>query len=237
VPRDPEVLPHLAETIEATRRLLATLDRLDDADLREPSLLPGWSRGHVVAHLCRNADAVTDLVEGVVTGDLRPMYASQQARDADVEAGAGRPAAEQRADAAASAERFHAAARALPADRWEVGVSRVPGSPPFPVRRVGPMRRTEVEVHHADLGTTYGAADWPDDFLDHLLGRRRRELSEAGVALTLVLTDRDGTVTTLAGGPEVSGRTADVVWWLLGRGAGEGLACSDDRLPDLGRWV
>ena len=28
------------------------------------------------------------------------------------------------------------------------------------------MRRTEVEVHHADLGIGYTAADWPADFVD-----------------------------------------------------------------------
>jgi maleylpyruvate isomerase len=230
-------LPHLEETVAATARFLATLDVLGDSDLREPSLLPGWTRGHVVAHVARNGDAVTNLVGWAATGEECPMYTSQEARDAAIEQGAGRPAAVQRADAAESAARFLAAARALAADRWEVGVTRVPGGPPFPVRRVGAMRRTEVEVHHADLGTAYSAEDWPDDFLDHLLGRRRRELAESGRPVTLELTDRGAVVATGAGGPRVSGATADVVWWLLGRGAGERLACSDDRLPDLGRWV
>ena len=234
---DPDVLPHLEETAAATRRFLATLDGLGDADLRAPSLLPGWTRGHVVAHVCRNADAVTNLVTWAATSVERPMYPSQEVRDADIKADAARPVAEQRADAAASADRFHRAARALPPDRWEAGVSRVPGAPPFPVRRVGAMRRTEVEVHHADLGTTYTAADWPDDFLDHLLARRERELAATGVAVTLELTDRDASVVTAPGGPTVSGATADVVWWLLGRGGGARLACSEDRLPDLGRWV
>ena len=234
---DSHLLPHLPEAEAATRRLLATLDDTTDADLRQPSLLPGWTRGHVVAHLCRNADAVTNLVRWAATGVASPMYPSQEARDAAVEQDAGRSAAEHRADAAASAERFHAAARALPADRWETAVTRVPGGPPFPVRRVGAMRRIEVEVHHADLGTAYAAADWPDDLLDHLLDRRRRELAADGVGLTLHLTDRDASVTTGSPGPRVSGATADVVWWLLGRGTGERLACSDARLPDLGRWV
>ena len=234
---DDGVLPHLEETVVATQRLLATLATFSDADLREPSLLPGWTRGHIVAHVCRNADAVTAVVHGAATGADLPMYASQEARDAAVEQDAGRSAAEHRADAAASAERFHAAARALPPDRWEVGVSRTPGAPRFPVRRVGAMRRIEVEVHHADLGTAYAAADWPADFLGHLLDRRRRELAADEVGLTLELTDRSAAVTTGSSGPRVSGATPDVVWWLLGRGTGDRLACSDARLPDLGRWV
>jgi maleylpyruvate isomerase len=213
---DSEVLPHLPETEAATRRLLATVHALTDDELRAPSLLPGWSRGHVVAHLCRNADAVTNLVRAAATGEELTMYPSQEARDAAVEAGATRPAPVQAADAEESAERFSTAARALAADRWEVGVRRVPGGPSFPVRRVGAMRRTEVEIHHADLMAGY-AAD--------------------GVALTLELTDRDAREVTAPGGPRVAGATADVVWWLLGRGTGERLACSDARLPDLGRWV
>ncbi len=231
------VLPHLEETVVATTRWLATLAASSDAELRAPSLLPGWTRGHVVAHLCRNADAVTNLVTWAATGHESPMYASQEARDAAVDADAGRHLAVQLADARESADRFLTAARALRPDRWEVEVTRVPGSAPFPVRRVGAMRRTEVEVHHADLGTAYTAADWPRDFLDHLLGRRRRELAAAGVPLALELTDRGEEVVTGPGGPRVSGATADVVWWLLGRGTGERLACSEARLPDLGRWV
>ena len=29
-----------------------------DADVRAPSLLPGWSRGHVLTHIARNADGI-----------------------------------------------------------------------------------------------------------------------------------------------------------------------------------
>ena len=231
------VLPHLEETAAATDRWLATLAASSDADLRAPSLLPGWTRGHVVAHLCRNADAVTNLVTWAATGRECPMYPSQEARDAAVDADAGRPLAVQLSDARESADRFLTAALALPPDRWEVEVTRVPGSDPFPVRRVGAMRRTEVEVHHADFGASYTAADWPGDFLDHLLGRRRRELAAAGVPLLLELTDRGEELVAGPEGPRVSGATADVVWWLVGRGTGERLACSEARLPDLGRWV
>ncbi len=235
-----QVLPHLDETQAATHRWLATLAALSDADLRAPSVLPGWTRGHVVAHLCRNADAVANLVAWAATGEQRPMYASQAARDADIEAGAGRPASVQLADARESAARFAAAARALPPERWEVAVSRLAGGEPFAVRRVAAMRRTEVEVHHADLGVAYSAADWPPDFAEDLLGRRRRELAAAEVHLTLELTDQGEEVVTGPpgrAGPRVSGTTPDVLWWLLGRGNGERLACSEPRLPDLGRWV
>ncbi|WP_241780552.1 maleylpyruvate isomerase family mycothiol-dependent enzyme, partial [Streptomyces wadayamensis] len=71
---------------EATARLLTVAGTLDDAALAEPSRLPGWTRGHVLSHLARNADALLNVVAG------RPMYASAEARDADIEAGATLPA-------------------------------------------------------------------------------------------------------------------------------------------------
>ncbi|KIX77423.1 mycothiol maleylpyruvate isomerase, partial [Streptomyces sp. MBRL 601] len=70
---------------EATARLLTVAGTLDDAALAEPSRLPGWTRGHVLSHLARNADALLNVMAG------RPMYASAEARDADIEAGATLP--------------------------------------------------------------------------------------------------------------------------------------------------
>jgi maleylpyruvate isomerase len=99
------------------------------------------------------------------------------------------------------------------------------------------MRRTEVEVHHADLGIGYSAADWPADFVDHLLKRRTRELTAAGRSLVLQPADRPDPTVIGDGGPVVSGSAAAIVWWLLGRGDRTGLACSEGTLPEIGRWV
>ena len=74
----------------ATGRLLASASTLSDAQAREPSLLPGWSRGHVLTHIARNADGMVNLLRWARTGTQTPMYASAQSRAADIEAGAGR---------------------------------------------------------------------------------------------------------------------------------------------------
>ena len=51
--------PQIVELLEdATRRLVRTVDELSDEDLSAPSLLPGWSRAHVVAHLALNAEGL-----------------------------------------------------------------------------------------------------------------------------------------------------------------------------------
>jgi maleylpyruvate isomerase len=228
--------PHLDETVVATARYLEALTELDDDAMRQPSLLPGWTRAHVVGHLSRNADALANVLHGAQAGEVRAMYQSKEQRDGDIEATAAWGPERLRADAVASAGRWLQAANELHASNLEApGCSR-PGSEQWPVRRVGVMRRTEVEVHHADLGIGYTAAHWPDDFVAHLLKRRQRELEAAGQAMTLELSDREP-VTVGTGGPTVSGTSADVVWWLLGRGSGQGLACSEGQLPDLGRWI
>ena len=231
-----DTFPHLDETVVATARYLEALTGLADEELRRPSLLPGWTRAHVVAHVSRNADALTNVLHGAQAGEVRWMYESQEQRDAEVEAGAAWSAERLREDAIASAGRWQQAANELPVGNLEAPACRLPGSEHWPVRRVGVMRRTEVEVHHADLGIGYTAQDWPADFVAHLLKRRRRELETEGRALRLELADAEP-VPTGTGGPTVSGAAADVVWWLLGRGTGERLACSEPTLPEIGRWA
>ena len=48
----------------ATQRLLDAARVLPESELRAPSLLPGWSRAHVLAHVARNADAMRSLLTG-----------------------------------------------------------------------------------------------------------------------------------------------------------------------------
>ncbi len=228
-------LPQLHETVLATTRYLEALTVLTDDDCRAPSLLPGWTRGHVITHLSRNADGLVRLLHWGQTGEETPMYGSQEQRDGDIDTGAARSAVELKDDAVASSGRFVQATNELHTSRFDTLVTRTPGSPPFPVTKVGGMRRTEVEIHHADLGIGYTPYDWPEDFTAHLLQRRRRELGDR--PMTWRLTDTGETITLGEGGPEVVGHSADLAWWLIGRGSGDGLVCSAGALPDLGRWV
>jgi maleylpyruvate isomerase len=232
-------LPLLSEIIEATTRYLESLTVLTDEDCRRPSALPGWTRGHVVSHLSRNADALSNLMHWAQNGVETPMYPSAEAREADIEAGAWGSAEELREDAAASWGRFLQAANELHSARLDVKVSRTPGSHPFSVRNVGRMRRTEVEVHHADLLVGYGPQQWPRDFVAHLLDRRRKELAADARSMTWRLTDTGETISfgdADCAGPEIAGPSADLAWWLVGRGTGEALVSTSGSLPDIGRW-
>jgi maleylpyruvate isomerase len=228
--------PHLDETVVATARYLEALTELSDDDARAPSHLPGWTRGHVITHIARNADALANVLHGAQLGEVRAQYPSDEERDAAIEAGAGRSAAELREDSVAAAGRWHQAAEQLHTAHFDNLCERTPGGRSYPARRVPLSRRTEVEVHHADLDIGYTAADWPADLVETLFKRRHRELAAAGLGLTWRATDTGSTWAT-GEGPEVTGSAADLVWWLLGRGTGLGLACSDGELPELGRWA
>ena len=232
-------LPALDETVHATTRYLEALTGLDDEDVRRPSVLPGWSRAHVITHLCRNADAIAHGLRGAQSGVDAWLYESQERRDADVEAGSGRSADELREDSAASWGRLMEAVNELHASRVDASVSRLPGGPPLPARNLLVMRRTEVEVHHADLDVGYSPAGWPADFSTALVTRRQGELEErpdGGPSMVLSATDIEGQWTFGKGaGPEIRGTVGDLAWWLVGRG-GESLTCSTGELPTLGRW-
>ncbi|WP_344475711.1 maleylpyruvate isomerase N-terminal domain-containing protein [Nonomuraea monospora] len=165
------VLPALqAELAAATNQLLATAASLSDADVAAPSLLPGWTRGHVLTHLARNADSYVNLLTWAKTGIRTPQYISYEARAAEIEATARRPAARLLADVEDGAARFAAAVRDLPEHAWRAPVQGM-RPPPHPAWYVLVRRLREVGFHHVDLAAGFGPANWPASFV-------RRELHD-----------------------------------------------------------
>ncbi len=148
---------------DGTQRLLGTARVISEPDLRRPSLLPGWSRAHVLAHLARNADGMRNLLAGARSGQQRSAYASAQAREAGIEEGARLKAKELVDDLAAAAMALRTVMKGLPDEAWQFPV-RVPDSGPFPAEQLLTRRLVEVELHHCDLGAGYGPADWPAAF-------------------------------------------------------------------------
>ncbi|WP_052423380.1 maleylpyruvate isomerase N-terminal domain-containing protein [Nonomuraea candida] len=174
------VLPALqAELASATNQLLATAASLSDADVAAPSLLPGWTRGHVLAHLAQSAGSYVNLLTWAGTGVRTPQYPSGAARAAGIEAGAARPAALLLAEAEEGAARFAAAVRDLPAPAWS---ARVEGMrpPPHPAWYVLVRRLREIGFHHVDLASGYGPADWPASFVHRELHDCLATWSRAG---------------------------------------------------------
>lgn len=167
---------HLDRDVEGTaaahQRLLADADRLSDADVARPSLLPGWSVGHVVTHLARAADGFVRMIDAANRGEVGRMYDSAESRAADIEAGAHRPAGELVADLRRSIWRLEQAWATSTAVGW-AGVGQVPAGR-RPIVELPFARWREADVHHADLGVGYTPADWSEEFVRIELGVRER---------------------------------------------------------------
>jgi maleylpyruvate isomerase len=226
------------ELQDATQRLVRTVDSLSDEDYAEPSGLPGWSRGHVVAHLALNAEGLAGALNGVVQGEAVPMYASQESRDADIEELAATEPALLRERLLRATTLLADALGAVPDDRWSTRIERTPGGPTFSAYAVAGMRLREVEIHHADLGVGFTRADWPASFRARLLDSmaKRDDWTEPFTAAPVDLdgTWQCGAVTDAS--PTVSGAAADLGWWLTGRGDGEGLTSDSGDLPRIEEW-
>jgi maleylpyruvate isomerase len=225
----------------ATGALLQTVASITDEQAREPSLLPGWTRGHVLTHLARNAESLENLLIWARTGAETPQYASLEAREQGVQDGAGRPAAELRADVEATAAAFAAQTANLGTADWGTEVRGMGGNA-HPGWYSLWRRLTEVEVHHVDLLAGYGPDDWPRDFAVQCLSRVTTDFGRNGSpAATLQSSDDDrayriGPAGT-DGGPQVNGTTRRLLAWLTGRSPGTGLTCLPaGPLPDLPSW-
>ncbi|MEV6771066.1 maleylpyruvate isomerase family mycothiol-dependent enzyme [Nocardia sp. NPDC051030] len=228
-----EISTRLDTVAAATTRLLDAVGALRDADLVDPSLLPGWTRGHVLAHLSRNADSLVNLLLWARTGIETPQYASDFLREADIEAGAPRPLREQLEDLTAASERWLALARVMPADRWQTTVRNRKGGE-MPATRVVWMRLLEVEIHHVDLDVGYTPAEWSADFVGGLLPQSVAEVKPAeGSGFTVVATDTGYSGTVGTSSTTITGTAADLAAWLIGRSPGTGLS---GELPDLSAW-
>ncbi|HEU4947453.1 MAG TPA: maleylpyruvate isomerase family mycothiol-dependent enzyme [Kribbella sp.] len=222
------------ELPSATRRLLSTVDRLTDADVRRPSVLPGWTVGHVLSHLARNAEALGNLCEWARTGVRKPMYASTEAREADINAGAARPAAVQAEDIASSSDRLVERFRDMPDTAWQATV-RWPSGAARTADQIVTARLMEVEVHHVDLGLGYSLDDVPAESRDVLL---QYVVARWPSDLNVVLRSTDtpwSSATSGAGARIVTGGSAALLGWVLGRTDGTALA-SDGTLPALPAW-
>lgn len=240
VDRAVRVLPAVRE---ATEKLDLVVAGLDEEAIHQPSLLPGWSRAHVVTHLARNADALVNLLTWARTGVEHPMYASTADRDADIEEGADRLAQVLHEDLLAASERFMVAARNMPEPAW---LATVTGRTHlvFPAADIPAMRLHEMWVHLVDLGTGFAFADVPDDHLEHLLAvaltRQVGRQEAPAVRLTVEFADGRERVVDLgrdaadADRHEVSGPVAEAVAWLTGRGEGTRLRGDVPVLPAWG---
>lgn len=160
--KDPDHASQLCR--EAQLRLAGRVAQLSEQDIASPSLLPGWSVGHVLTHLARNADGHARRLSGALEGVDVPKYAGgEEQRRQEIEAGATRPAAEILADLNASMIHLDEVFSLCSAAGWPNG--QLLGGGQYGASACPAHRLREVEIHHVDLGLGYTASDWPEDYV------------------------------------------------------------------------
>jgi len=223
---------------EATHRLVRTVDDMSDEEFAVPSLLPDWSRAHVVAHLTLNAEGLAGALTGLARGRSVPMYASPEDRDDDIAELATASPTILRTRLLGATSEFAAAMEDMPSDAWGSHIERTPGGPAFVAGAVPGMREREVEIHHADLALSYSRSEWPPAFRERLLEGMSKVDRQQPFSAHATDLDRtwhyghqgdDGVVT-------VRGASADLGWWLTGRGDGDGLTSDNGTLPGIEEW-
>jgi maleylpyruvate isomerase len=134
------------------------------------SLLPGWSIGHVLTHVARNADAFGRLLDAADRGEVVEMYVGgAPARNAAIHDGATRPWGELIADVGRSADALETQ---IAGQRTWTGRGVGGSGQTFLAVDVPFLRCREVFVHTADLGDAgYTPARWPSRYVAEELPR------------------------------------------------------------------
>lgn len=227
------------DSFAALDALIDAVRILPDDAVGEPSQLPDWTRGHVLAHVDGVAQAMARQAEYAARGErIQPYDGGAEGRNARIEEGSARTVAEYVEALTAVRERLAAAWPEPGSPVWDAPTSYREG----PVTGCLLAWWREARIHAVDAGVGIGFDSWDAELQAHLrdfLGVRLPEgvvLSDGGEPVRSVSgpSARSGAETVVSGAP------ADVVAWLAGREpAGQVRATragADAPLPDLAPW-
>jgi maleylpyruvate isomerase len=169
------------DTIAACRAshrvLLAGLAPLSDDDFRVPSLLPGYSRGHVVTHIANKTKAHVLVFGGPAVGEVRRLHPDGYDPDLAADrAAAGRTAAELRFTLMQGFELLEATWDALDETFWDRQGMMTAGL--RTMREIVSHHLRNVEVHHVDLDIGHRPSDWPAILVESELSKRLRSFPD-----------------------------------------------------------
>lgn len=151
----------------AHQRLLADLEGRDDEWCRADSVLPGWTRGHVLTHLARNAESHARMFAAATDGRETEQYeGGRPARNAAIEHGAGRSAVELIADVRTTIYQLESTWFSATAVTWSgFGIKSHADGARVRIADLVMMRWRETEVHHADLACGFTYSDWDPEYV------------------------------------------------------------------------
>lgn len=235
----PENLPD--RLADAGRELLAAAAGLDDATLAEPSVLPGWNRAYVIAHVEGVARAMVRQVEYAARGETVEFYDDGfDGRNRDIERRAQRPAEEQLLTLTDAVTAAVAVFSGVTGSEWDAGIAYRNGT----VRDGALALWRELVIHASDLGLGRTSLDWDNTFCHYLLGFLAARVPD-GLALKLQPLGEQPRTVSNGSGPVVrtvvvNGLLQDIAAWLAGRKPLGGLnataAADGVALPELLPW-
>jgi maleylpyruvate isomerase len=218
---DPELLEALLQARRGTAFFARKLNELSDEDLDGPSLLPGWSRRHVTAHIGYNARAIARLIEWAATGVETPMFASPEARAEEISFGATLSPIALRNLFDHSAVHLNVEWRDLPEQAWQHRVKTAQGRL-VPASETVWMRTREVWTHAVDLDNGASFADIPAPVLGRLLqditGAWKTRGTDTGLLIQVAGRDLTFGDTAAQSPALITGTLPAVAEWATGRG-------------------
>jgi maleylpyruvate isomerase len=229
----------LAELHKAADVVASTAAKFTDEDVKAPSALPGWTKGHVLAHLEGISNAMARQLEYAARGETIELYdGGQDGRNKAIEMAAGHSADAHREDLNAGLGRVLKAFDSLECDSgWQAPIAYRAGV----VLDGGLALWRELVIHTADLNAGYGPETWSRPFCEHLFDFLAARVAPGDrlvvqpLALPPVILG-DGARSTV-----ISGMITDIAAWLAGRepslGSLRASAAADGvDLPELLPW-
>ena len=211
---------------------------LRDEDVLAATELPGWTRGHVLAHLAHVSNAVARQVEYTLRGERIDFYdGGPSGRTQAIEMAAGQGAREHQEALAAGMTKVLGALEGLEEEQWQLPISYRNG-----VVRDGALAYwRELLIHLTDLQVGRGPETWSKEFCLYLLEFLTPRVPENTHLKLLPLGLSPMTIGTGENAVSVSGMLTDIVAWLAGRtptmGSLRAEAAADSvELPELLGW-
>jgi len=211
---------------------------LSDDEFNAPSLLDGWTRRHLVAHLAFNAAALGRLLDWAATGVATPMYESGAQRAEEIEGGSELEAGALRNLLVDETSRLDDKWQRLPQRAWSAPVRTAHGKM-VPASETLWMRTRELWIHAVDLdnGATYSAmpAVVQTTLLTDIVDGWRAN----GASVDVEQTPTGQVSVSIRGNPteegfSVRGSMPSLLHWMTGRGT-TGLSPQDPPPPP--QWL
>ncbi|CAI3795878.1 maleylpyruvate isomerase family mycothiol-dependent enzyme [Pseudarthrobacter sp. MM222] len=236
-PITPEQL--LDELRRAADVVAGIVAKLTEQDVEAPSELPGWTRGHVLAHLTGIANAMARQLEYAARGENIELYdGGVEGRTRAIELAAGHSLAEHRADLDSALARALRAFDSLDGAGWKRPITYRGGV----VFDGGLALWRELVIHATDLGTGRGPETWSRPFCEQLFDFLAARVPDGErfvlqpLGLPAVAIGTPGGTSTV-----INGMLTDIAAWLAGRtptlGSLRATAAADGvDLPELLPW-